>query len=56
MMLTGGGGLLRNLDRLLTQETGVPCYVAEDPMSCVAIGAGKALENLRVMKRVLPTV
>jgi rod shape-determining protein MreB len=56
MMLTGGGGLLRNLDRLLTQETGVPCYVAEDPMSCVATGAGKALENLRVMKRVLPTV
>jgi len=56
MMLTGGGGLLRNLDQLLTQETGVPCYVAEDPMSCVALGAGRALENYRVMKRVLPQV
>jgi len=55
MILTGGGGLLRNLDRLLTKEAGVPCYVAEDPMSCVALGAGKALENFRVMKRVLPT-
>ena len=55
MMLTGGGGQLRNLDRLLTQQTGVPCYVAEDPISCVAIGAGKALENYRVMRRVLPT-
>jgi rod shape-determining protein MreB len=56
MMLTGGGGLLRNLDQLLTQETGVPCYVAEDPMSCVALGAGRALENYRVMRRVLPQV
>jgi len=55
MMLTGGGGLLRDLDQLLTRETGVPCYVAEDPMHCVAIGAGKALENYTVMKRVLPT-
>jgi rod shape-determining protein MreB len=55
MMLTGGGGQLRSLDLLLTQETGVPCYVAEDPMHCVAIGAGKALANYRVMKRVLPT-
>jgi len=55
MMLTGGGGLLRDLDQLLTRETGVPCYLAEDPMHCVAIGAGKALENYSVMKRVLPT-
>ena len=55
MMLTGGGGQLRSLDLLLTQETGVPCYVAEDPINCVAIGAGKALANFRVMKRVLPT-
>jgi rod shape-determining protein MreB len=55
MMLTGGGGLLRDLDQLLTREAGVPCYVAEDPMHCVAIGAGRALENYTVMKRVLPT-
>ncbi len=56
MVMAGGGALLRNMDRLLTQETGVPCFVAEDPMSCVAIGAGKALENYHIMRRSLPTV
>ncbi|MDP2936450.1 MAG: rod shape-determining protein [Dehalococcoidia bacterium] len=50
IMLTGGGALLRNLDRLLAQETGVSCHVAEDPLSCVAIGAGLALENLDLLK------
>ncbi|MDO8689747.1 MAG: rod shape-determining protein [Dehalococcoidia bacterium] len=50
IMLTGGGALIRNLDRLLTQETGVACHVAEDPLSCVAIGAGLALENLALLK------
>lgn len=50
IMLTGGGALLRNLDRLLAQETGVACHVAEDPLSCVAVGAGLALENLDLMK------
>ncbi len=54
MVLVGGGALLRNIDRLLTQETGVPCYVADNPMSCVAIGAGKALENYHILKRTLP--
>ncbi|HIC93239.1 MAG TPA: rod shape-determining protein [Anaerolineae bacterium] len=54
MVLVGGGALLRNVDRLLTQETGVPCYVADNPMSCVAIGAGKALENYHILKRTLP--
>jgi rod shape-determining protein MreB len=43
MILTGGGALLRNLDRLLALETGVPASVADDPLSCVAIGAGRAL-------------
>lgn len=51
MVMTGGGALLRNMDRLLTRETGVPCFVAEDPMSCVAIGAGRALENYAIMRR-----
>jgi len=45
---------LRGMDRLLTQETGVPCYVAENPMACVAVGAGRALENLHIMRRSLP--
>ena len=56
MVLTGGGANLRNMDRLLTKETGVPCFVAENPIACVAVGAGKALENLEVMRRFLPQV
>ncbi len=53
MVLVGGGALLRNMDRLLTKETGVPCSVAEDALSCVAKGAGRALENYHVLKRSL---
>jgi rod shape-determining protein MreB len=56
MVLSGGGGLLRNLDKLLTKETNVPCFVAEHPMACVAIGAGRALENFHIMRRSLPSV
>lgn len=56
MVLTGGGAQLRNMDKLLTRETGVPCFVAENPIACVAIGAGKALENIEVMRRFLPQV
>ena len=55
IVLTGGGSRLRHLDLLLTQETGVPCQVSENPMDCVAIGAGAALEHLDVIKRSLPT-
>ncbi|MDO8672879.1 MAG: rod shape-determining protein [Dehalococcoidia bacterium] len=55
MVLTGGGALLRNIDRLLTQETGVPCHVADQPLNCVAIGAGLALDHLDLIKRNLPT-
>ena len=55
IMLTGGGALLRHMDELLTQETGVPCYVADNPLECVAIGAGIALDHLDVIKRSLPT-
>lgn len=46
MVLTGGGALLRNLDRLLMEETGIPVVVAEDPLTCVAHGGGKALEMI----------
>ena len=42
--LTGGGALLRGLDRLLSVETNIPIHVAEDPLSCVALGTGQALE------------
>ena len=56
IILTGGTALLRNLDRLFSQESGVPCYVAEEPMSCVAVGSGMALERLDLMRRNLPSV
>jgi rod shape-determining protein MreB len=53
MVMSGGGSLLRNLDKLLTQATGVPCYVADEPLLCVVKGAGIALENLDEYKRSL---
>ena len=51
MVLTGGGANLRNIDRLISQATGVPCYVADRPELCVAKGTGVALENLEAYKR-----
>lgn len=53
--ILGGGAMLRNIDRMLTQETGVPCYVAEDPISRVAVGAGRALDNIHILRQSLPT-
>ena len=44
IVLTGGGALLRNLDKLLAQETGLPVVVAEEPLTCVTRGGGKVLE------------
>lgn len=49
MVLTGGGALLRNLDRLLAEETGLPVIVAEDPLTCVARGGGRAIEIMDEM-------
>ncbi|MFN5811128.1 MAG: rod shape-determining protein, partial [Burkholderiales bacterium] len=46
MMLTGGGALLRDLDRLMAEETGLPVLVAEDPLTCVVRGCGLALERM----------
>jgi rod shape-determining protein MreB len=45
LVLTGGGALLKNIDKLISKETGLPVQIADDPLSCVAIGAGKALEQ-----------
>ena len=53
MTMIGGGSLLRNLDQLLTQETGVPVYVADAPMACVAIGAGKSHALIPYLQRTL---
>jgi rod shape-determining protein MreB len=50
IVLTGGGALLRNLDKLLARETGMPVLVAENPLDCVAIGTGRALDNIHLFK------
>ena len=47
--LTGGGALLRGLDQLIQQQTGIPVHVAEDPLSCVAIGTGQALDHIEML-------
>jgi len=51
-VLAGGGALLKNLDTLLREETGLPVFLAEDPLSSVVLGAGKSLENLEVLRQV----
>lgn len=50
IVLTGGGALLRNLDKLLARETGMPVIVAENPLDCVAIGTGRSLDNIHLFK------
>jgi rod shape-determining protein MreB len=51
--LTGGGALLKNLDILLHQETGLPIKLTEDPLSTVVLGSGRALDNLSILKEVM---
>jgi rod shape-determining protein MreB len=53
MVMSGGGSLLRNVDKLLTQVTGVPCHVADNSMHCVALGTGIALEHFDFFKKYL---
>lgn len=53
IMLTGGGALLGDLDKLISYETGMPVHIAEEPLNCVAIGTGLVLENLETLKSVL---
>jgi rod shape-determining protein MreB len=55
IVITGGGALLRNIDQLLTEETGVPCHVADEPLQCVAQGASLSLEYIDVIRRNLPS-
>ena len=52
MVLTGGGALLRDIDRLLMEETGLPVIVADDPLTCVVRGCGKALENMEKLQTI----
>jgi len=55
IVLAGGGALLRNLDQLLREETGLPVVIAEDPLSCVVLGSGKVLDELDLLKQVTVT-
>ena len=55
IMMTGGGALLTNLDKLLSRETGMPVLVSEDALSCVGEGTGRSLENIELLKRVVMT-
>ena len=54
IVLVGGGALLRRMDELVTRETGIPAYVAEAPMACVSMGAGKALAQYDILRRSVP--
>lgn len=53
IVLTGGGALLKNLDKLLKETTGLPITVAEDPLSTVALGAGKSLDSIDILRQVM---
>ena len=53
IMLTGGGALLRGLDKLVREETGMPVRIAENPLDCVAIGTGKSVEDAEIFEKVL---
>lgn len=53
IMLTGGGALLKGLDKLVKQETGMPVHIAENPLDCVALGTGKSVEDKEIFEKVL---
>jgi rod shape-determining protein MreB len=55
MVLTGGGALLRDLDRMLMEETGLPVLIADDPLTCVVRGSGRALESLDASTNIFTT-
>jgi rod shape-determining protein MreB len=52
IMMAGGGSLLRGLDKLISEETGLPVHIADDPLTAVANGAGKVLNEIRYLKKV----
>ena len=52
VILSGGGSLLKNFDKRLREETGLPVFITDDPLSSVVLGAGKILDNLDLLKKV----
>jgi len=56
IVLVGGGALLRNIANLISRETGVAAYVADAPIACVSLGAGRALERYEMLRRVVPSI
>ena len=52
IVLTGGGSLLKNLDKLLREETGLPVSVAEDPLSSVVLGTGRMLSDFELLRKI----
>ena len=55
MIISGGGALIRNIDELIAQSIGVPCFIAEEPLLCVAKGTGVVLDNLEAYKKSIMT-
>ena len=53
LTLTGGGALLKNIDKRFSKETGLPVHIADDPLACVAIGTGKALDQEEIFSTIL---
>ena len=53
IVMTGGGALLSNLDFVLRHATGLPVSIADDPLTCVALGTGRALEEMKTLKNLL---
>ena len=53
IVMTGGGGLIYGLDKLIQDKTGISVYVADDALSCVAIGTGKSLDNIEILAQSL---
>ena len=50
IVITGGGALLHKIDQVISEETGIPVVIAEDPLACVALGSGKALDSLDILQ------